>query len=69
MIPFVTTYNPKHVNIFQQSIINISIVERIKHFGLQQGQSPNLKTFLTKTKFNSKSEKSQNAEIQGVNLF
>ena len=66
LIPFVTTYNPKHVNIFQEAMKNFNIIERDQELQqlihrsdlLQsQRQPPNLKKLLTKAKFNSKPEK------------
>ena len=65
LIPFVTTYNPKHVNIFQEAMKNFNIIERDQELQqlihrsdlLQsQRQPPNLKKLLTKAKFNSKPE-------------
>ena len=56
-----TTYNPKHVNIFQEAKKNFTIIERdqeLRQLTLRsdilhsQRQSPNLKKLLTKAKFN-----------------
>lgn len=66
LIPFVTTYNPKHFNIFQEAKKNFSIIERdqelqqlIKQSDLlhSQRQPPNLKKILTRAKFHSTPEK------------
>ena len=65
-IPFVTTYNPKHVNIFQEAKKNFGIIQRnskLQETILKsdlihsQRQPPNLKKLLTKAKFTTTPEK------------
>ena len=66
LIPFTTTYNPKHRNIFQEAKKNFNIIERdlelqktIPKSDLlhSRRQPPNLKKLLTKAEFKSTSEK------------